>query len=225
MSQDGAEWWGGYLADGSLVVLSPSGRALFLSDSSASTGLQPGAGRKKSASAREWLAVRSGIPFPYGKSGHSIGLRRGTVILGIALLLTSMTLVNWLVEAVFHSTPTAFFGGLVTLAIGMCVCALLLSLVYAIEVVPLKRQGIQFINVEEDSDDYLRYVHPKVSGTEEWGVLTVIAQEHSPPSEKAQGIHDLMWEVAGIKPTLDAGEIRPSDLERLSETALLARGL
>lgn len=207
------------------MVLSPSGRALFLSDSSSSTGLQPGVGREKAASLRGWLAVRTGVPFPYERGGHSIGLRRRTLILVVVLLLASMALVNWLVEAGLHSSPTALLGGVVTLIVGTGVCLLLFALVHVIEIAPLKRQGVQFLDIEEDDDDYLRYVHPRVSETPEWTVLADVAQEHAPPSEKAHGIHGLMWEAASIKPALDTGEIRSSDHDRLSETALLARGL
>lgn len=225
MADLGAEWWGGSLTDGSLVVLSPSGRAMLLSDSSSPSGLQPGAGKKKAASFREWVGIRSGIAFPYEKGGHKIGIRRGTLLLVATLFIVAIPAVNWLVEGVLDSSATSLLGGGVTIASGIILCVLVLGLVHLIEVAPLKRQGVHFLNIEEDDDDYLRYVHPAVASTDEWTTLAGVAREHAPPSEKSSGIHSLLWEAAGIKPTLDAGEIRPDDESRLAEIALLARGL
>lgn len=225
MEREGAEWWGGHLADGSLVVLSPSGRALFVSDSSSPSGLQPGVGKNKASSFKEWAGTRTGVPFPYGRGGHTIGVRRGTVVLVVVLLVIAVTLVNWLVESALHSSPTTLLGGGVTLVAGLGVCVVLSVLVHVIEVAPLKRRGVQFLDMEEDNDEYLRYVHPAVSSTDEWGGLSRMAREYSPPSEQASVIHSLLWEAAGIKPTLDAGEILPGDQSRLSEIALFARGL
>lgn len=225
MAELGAEWWGGSLTDGSLVVLSPSGRALLLSDSSSPSGLQPGVGKRKASSFTEWAGIRSGVAFPYEKGGYRIGVRRGTILLVVSMLLVAIPTVGWLVEGVLRLPTTSFMGGLITLALGTLTCVALLALVYVIEVVPLKREGVRFFDVTEDDDDYLRYVHPSVASTEEWETLVGVAQEHSPPSEKSSGIHSLLWEAAGIKPTLDAGEIRDGDKSRLSEIALLARGL
>lgn len=224
MAELGAEWWGGGLADGSLVVLSPSGRALLLSDLSSPSGLQPGAGKRKAASFTEWAGIRSGVAFPYEKGGYRIGVRRGTILLVVSMLLVAIPAVGWLVEGVLRFPTASFMGGLITLALGTFTCVALFALVYVIEVVPLKREGVRFFDVTED-DDYLRYVHPTVASTEEWETLVGVAQDHSPPSEKSSGIHSLLWEAAGIKPTLDAGEIRDDDRSRLSEIALLARGL
>lgn len=225
MSTQGAEWWGGHLADGSLVVLTPTGSALLLGDSSSPSGLPPGAGKGKASSLREWAGMRSAIPFPFDSAGHSVGIRRGTLALAVGILLASMLVVNWLVEGMLELPATGFMGGLATLGAGTAICALLLGLVYAIEVLPMKRRGVQFISMNEGDDNYLRYVHSTVSSTPEWKTLEQIAREHAPPSEKASAIHSLIWEAAGIKPTLDAGEILPRDRSRLDEMALLARGL
>lgn len=225
MDEPRAEWWGGGLADGSLVVLSPSGNALLLSDSSSPSGLQPGAGKVHGSSLREWASARSGVAFPYGKEGHTIGIRRGTLLAAFVLLVAAVSAVNWLIKEVLHLPTLSVAGGSATLALSTLVCILLLALMYVIEVVPLKRRGVQFMDIEEDDDDYLRYVHPAVSSTDEWGTLTRVASQHTPPSGESREVHALLWEAAGIKPTLDAGEIRPEGQSRLAEIALLARGL
>lgn len=225
MSPQGTEWWGGSLSDGSLVVLSPSGSALLLADSSSPSGLPPGAGKEKASSLREWVGIRSRVPFPYEQGGHSIGIRRGTLALAVVVLLVSMIVVNWMVEGVLGLSATSVPGGLATLGAGTVVCILLLALIYAIEVLPMKRRGVQFISIAEDDDDYLRYVHSAVSSTPEWKTLECVARENPPPSEKASDIHSLLWDAAGIKPTLDAAEILPHDRARMDEMALLARGL
>lgn len=225
MANAGAEWWGGALADGSLIVLSPSGSALFVGDSSSQSGLQPGAGKTKTSSVREWFGTRTGVPFPYDKEGHSIGLRRGTLVLGVVLLFAAMYAVNVLVEKVLHSSSTDALGIFAIVSLGTVTWILLLLMVYALDVAPLKRRGVRFISMEEDDDDYLRYVHPSVSSTPDWKTLADVANKFRPPSEKSTDIHSLLWDASGIKPTLDTGEIRPRDKARLTEMALLARGL
>lgn len=179
----------------------------------------------KATTFKEWAGSRTSIPFPYGRSGHTVGVRRGTLLLVVILLLAAMATVNWWVEEVLHSSPTAPLGGVATLAVGSLISLVLVTLVYAIEIAPLKRQGVRFLDVGADNDDYLRYVHPAIAATGEWETITEAARKHPPPSGKASGIHSLLWEAAGIKPTLDAGEILPVNSSHLSEIALLARGL
>lgn len=225
MTGVGAEWWGGRLADGSLVVLSPTGSALFLSDSSSPTGLQPGASRRKVSSVKEWLGVRSGFAIPYQKGGHVIGVRRGTLLFAGAFFFSILSAVTWLMEKYLHLEPFSALWTAATFLLGILSVPLALLLIYVIEVLPLKMRGVQFIDVEEDDDDHLRYVHPAVAETDEWGSLVQAAREHAPPSDNSARVHELLWETAGIKPTLDASEIRPADRDRLTENALLARGL
>lgn len=225
MATQGTEWWGGRLSDGSLVVLSPSGEALFLGDSSSASGLPPGMGKAKSASFRDWAGTRSRVPFPYERGGHTIGIRKGTLLFIGTLMLIAVLTANWAVDALFRVASLGQPGAFITLATGPVVCTLLLALLYAVEVRPLKRRGVKFIAVEEDDDKYLRYVHSAVVLTPEWAVLEGVAREHAPPSERSLGIHGLLWDAASIRPTLDAGEILPEDQSRLSEMALFARGL
>lgn len=223
MISQGAEWWGGRLGDGSLVVLSPSGEALMLGDTSTPSGLQPGA-KEASSGLRGWLRARSRVPFPY-EGRHTIGLRHGTILVALALLVSLTVALRWLAEELTGIEPSGTAGGLMGLAVGTVACILTLALVYALEVLPLKRKGVRFVQADEDIEPYLRYVHSAVSATPEWESLTEVAREHSPPSEKASDIHRLLWDAAEIKPTLDASQVLPDDSARLSEMALLARAL
>lgn len=225
MATQGTEWWGGRLSDGSLVVLSPSGEVLFLGDSSSASGLPPGMGKAKSASFKDWAGTRSRVPFPYERGGRTIGIRKGTLLFIAMLMLVSMLTANWVIEGLFHVASLGQPGAFITLATGPVTCTLLLALLYAVEVRTLKRRGVKFIAVEAGDDKYLRYVHSAVVRTPEWAVLEGVAREHAPPSKRSLGIHDLLWDAASIRPTLDAGEIPPEDQSRLSEMALFARGL
>ena len=221
---DGAEWWGGRLADGSLIVLSPGIEEFMVADSSSTTGLQPKPHKKKAHSLKDWLGIRTGIPFPYNR-GHSIGLRRGTLILAIALLVGEVIPVNWFIEKRLGLSSATFLGGSAFFLSGLVASTAVLTLIYFIEVAPLKRAGMEFLDIEDSDDDYLRYVHPKIVETREWESLEEAAKKHPPPGEKAHEVHLLMWEAAGITATLDAHEILPADRDRLSEMALQARGL
>ena len=221
---DGAEWWGGRLADGSLIVLSPEIGEFMVADSSSTTGLQPKPYKRRTGSLRGWLGTRTGIPFPYSR-GHSIGLRRGTLILIIILFVGEIVPINWFIEERLGLSSATPLGGAAFLLAGMVASALVLALAYFIEVAPLKRVGVEFFDIEDSDDDYLRYVHPKVAETSEWECLEEAAKKHPPPDDKAHEAHLLIWEAAGITATLDAHEILPEDRDRLSEMALLARGL
>lgn len=225
MPAQGAEWWGGRLADGSLIVLSPSGDALLTGDSSSPTGLQPKPRREKARSLKTWTGVRTGVPFPYGRDGHSIGIRRGTLALTLPLLIGGALALRWLIEARLGLSPSSVAGGLLSLATAALFCALLLALIYSIEVLPMKRRGVRFVSVPDDDDDYLRYVHSKVADAPQWATLEDAARRYSPPAGGAAEVHALMWEAAGIKPTLDASEILAEDIARLDEMALQARDL
>lgn len=225
MAKHGRQWWGGRLADGTTVVLSPTGNALMLGDSSSASGLAPRSRAPSGTTFRAWAATRSQVPFPYQRGGHTIGIRYGTLMataaLGAAMVLTSL----WAIGGGDAIPDQGNLEEAVTIAAGTLIGALLLALIYLVEVFPLKRRGIQFIPMPEDDDQYLRYAHLAIISTPEWGALEEMAHQLSPSAASAATVHGFLWEAAGMKPTLDAGEIRVADRARLREMALLSRGL
>lgn len=220
----GPEWWGGRLTDGSTVVLSPTGATILLNDLSSTTGLLPQGSPKRRRSFREWVAARSRIPFPY-EGGYTVGVRNGTVLIAIAFMILFNGTVQVLFPLLMREWWSSYWGLFASLMMAIVGFGVLTVFVYAVEVRPLKRRSIHFVPVGSDDDNYLRYVHPVVCSTNEWRVLVEVAQECGPPSSKASEIHALLWTAAGIKPTLDAGELVPRDEIRLAEIALQARGL
>lgn len=225
MASQAPPWWGGALADGSVVVLNPDLEGALLSDTSSTTGLQPGAGRAKAASWREWAATRSAVPLPYDGDGHCIGVRRATLTVAlVALTATTLTL-RALFGSPLAASPVSWGVVAGHLAMWAGVWAVLLTGVWAVEVWPLKRRGVRFMHVSYDDQRHARYVHPVVLESPEWEALTVAARGHAPPSPRAAAVHRLLWEAAALRPGLDTGALLPEDDARLSEMALSIRDL
>lgn len=221
----GIEWWGGWLSDGTLVVISPSQPDLILGDKGTDTGLAPGGERAPGLGLGAWLKGRSGVPIPYGRSGHVIGARRWVLAMCLALLGLAVVGVNLLVRYGFGLSPTGWPGGAVVLGLATVVVAALAGLVYTIEVRPLLRAGVEFRAFETDDDRFLRYVDAAVASTQAWAILLDVARSYPPPSAKAPDAHAFLWDAAGFKGRIDTGTLSPEDAARLDETALFARGL
>lgn len=225
MAPQAPPWWGGALADGSVVVLDPDLEGALLSDTSSPTGLQPGAGRRRPPSWRAWAAGRSAVPLPYDGDGHSIGVRRGTLAVVLAVLAATTLTLRALFGSPLAVSPVAWGVVAGHLVMWAGVWGVLLAGVYAVEVWPLKRRGVRFTDVSYEDQSRARYVHPVVLDSPEWEALTEAAEHHAPPGRQARTVHRLLWEAAAIRPSLDTGHLLPDDSARLSEIALFTRGL
>lgn len=211
-----SRWWGGPLADGTVIVTNPINPVEGIVDLTASpdTSQEMYQPQTEDRGVVQWWNTRVSsrgrlsLPVP-------VAPMRGSLVLVVAALGLAVTV--WF----FLRAP--YWAFLAMVALGGVIGGIALL---AHERRKLKVEDLIYVEGDDRGPlSPLRYVDTAVSETTQWRLIAAVADRLGPSHERSDQVHHLLWKAAGVRAYRDVPEVSIEGLVRLDGLAAEAAKL
>lgn len=208
-------WWGGPLADGTVIVTNPINPSTSIVDLTATSTTSDQMYRPESEDksfSDWWFGRMDSFRLPLGLP---IAPMRGSIVLASAGII--------LTASVFFLLGTPYWATVFFVLLASLLAVALLVGNEWRKIKPLELQAIP----EEDRSPLapVRYVDKAVSDTEEWERIACSADRVGPESPVTQEVHRILWHAAGVRAYADLDQVGPEEFEELEALAVLSETL
>lgn len=204
-------WWGGALADGTVIVTNPAFPVESIVDYTATTATRDTMYQAPPTNLREWLGHRvtslGRLPLglPLAPMRSSLILAMGSAVLTTVLVITLAPGPTWMAAIMVAG---AALGALLVLA----------NERRAVDTDTL----VPVAETDHSPLSPLRYVDPQVVAMRAWERIEAVAERLGPRSPESATVHQTLWAAAGVHASMDEGILEPVarvDLELLATQA------
>lgn len=211
-----SRWWGGPLADGTVVVTNPINPVEGIVDLTASseTSQEMYQPEPEERNFSQWWNTRVSS---WGRLPLSVPVApmRGSLVLVAAAMVMATAL--W----VFTRAPYWAFLIMIIVAALVAAVALIVH-----ERRKLKVEELTYIGGEDRGPlSLLRYVDAPVSDTTQWRLIAALADRLGPSHDASEQVHHLLWDAAEVRAYRDVPEVSIEGLVRLDALAAEAAKL